>query len=96
MAKSNPRKGVSDKQQRRIAKDAGVVGGSARIRNTRIPVWVLENYRRLGMTDRQLLEGYPTLTSEDLIAAWEYAESHKKEIDRLIKKNEQGDEGFAE
>ena len=28
---------------------------------TRIPVWLLERYRRLGVTERDLLDSYPTL-----------------------------------
>ena len=29
------------------------------MRNTRIPVWVLESFRRLGMNESRLLDNYP-------------------------------------
>jgi uncharacterized protein (DUF433 family) len=45
----------------RIEKTPGIVGGDARIAGTRIPVWVLENYRRLGLSEARILENYPSL-----------------------------------
>src|SRR3569833_3023893 len=56
-----------------IRKSPGVCGGEACIRNTRIPVWVLEGYTRLGLSGAQLLGAYPTLTRDDLLAARAYA-----------------------
>ena len=43
------------------------------MRNTRIPVWVLESFRRLGMNESRLLDNYATLTPTDLANAWAYA-----------------------
>ena len=40
------------------------------MRNTRFPVWVLENFRRLGMNESRLLDNYATLTPTDLANAW--------------------------
>jgi uncharacterized protein (DUF433 family) len=71
-------------------------GGDACVRDTRIPVWVLVNYRRLGGADAGLLRDYPSLTPADLQAAWEYAAAHADEIDRAIRENEEGDEGLVE
>ncbi|TAF02376.1 MAG: DUF433 domain-containing protein, partial [Nostocales cyanobacterium] len=59
-------------------------GGHACIRNTRIPVWVLVSLRQQGANDRELLQNYPNLTPEDLIAAWEYYEQHNSYYSRLI------------
>lgn len=67
-----------------VQKTPGVCGGHACIRNTRIPVWVLFSLRQQGANDRELLENYPSLTSEDLIVAWEYYEQHTSEIDLVI------------
>ena len=39
---------------------------------TRVPVWVLEQSRRLGMSEDELLRSYPTLRAEDLVNAWAY------------------------
>jgi len=71
-----------------IEKSPGVVGGEARIVRTRIPVWVLENYRRLGWSEAQLLDNYPTLRAADLVNAWAYADAHPEEISRAIRENE--------
>src|ERR1700722_7872921 len=65
-----------------------VCGGEACIVRTRIPVWLLENARRSGVTEQVLLAAYPTLRAEDLVNAWNYARSHGTEIDRQIHENE--------
>jgi uncharacterized protein (DUF433 family) len=72
-----------------IEKTPGVVGGSARIARTRIPVWTLESYRRQGLTDAQLLDSFPSLRAVDLAAAWAYAEAHPSEIERDIQENDE-------
>jgi uncharacterized protein (DUF433 family) len=66
----------------------GVVGGDPCIRRTRIPVWGLEEYRRLGVSEADLLENYPSLTLEDLGNAWAYVRAHRDEIDRQIAEQE--------
>jgi uncharacterized protein (DUF433 family) len=64
-----------------IRKTPGVSGGEACVRSSRISVWTLVNSRRLGLSKRQLLADYPTLTADDLHAAWEYYVLHPQEID---------------
>ena len=71
-----------------IRKVAGVCGGEARIRDTRIPVWTLVAYCNQGATDSELLGNYPGLTLKDLSAAWDYYENNQTEIDRLIDEDE--------
>lgn len=71
-----------------IEKIPGVAGGEACIVRTRIPVWVLENYRRLGWSEAHLLENYPTLRAADLVNAWAYVDAHRTEIDQAIQENE--------
>ena len=71
-----------------IESTENVCGGSARIVRTRIPVWVLEQARRLGTSEAELLTAYPTLRAEDLANAWAYVRSHREEIDREIQENE--------
>jgi uncharacterized protein (DUF433 family) len=66
----------------------GVCGGEPCIVRTRIPVWVLEQARRLGVSEAELLLSYPTLRAEDLANAWAYARSHREEINRQIEENE--------
>ncbi len=79
-----------------ISKKPDRCGGDACIRETRIPVWVLENFRRLGSSDADLLQWYPGLTPADLEAAWEYAAAHVDEMDEVIRENEEGEEGLVE
>jgi uncharacterized protein (DUF433 family) len=65
-----------------------VCGGEACIVRTRIPVWLLENARRSGVTEQVLLAAYSALRAEDLVNAWNYAPSHAAEMDRQIHENE--------
>ncbi|MCC6366212.1 MAG: DUF433 domain-containing protein [Bryobacterales bacterium] len=71
-----------------IESNPGVCGGEPCIVRTRIPVWVLEQARRLGATEEQLLHSYPTLRAEDLANAWAYVRSHVAEINEQIRENE--------
>jgi uncharacterized protein (DUF433 family) len=65
-----------------------VCGGEACIVRTRIPVWLLEQARRLGSSEQTLLAAYPSLRAEDLVNAWAYARSHVAEIEAEIRENE--------
>jgi uncharacterized protein (DUF433 family) len=67
----------------------GVSGGEPCIIRTRIPVWILEQARRLGSTEADLLRSYPALRAEDLANAWAYVRAHQEEIDRQIRENEE-------
>jgi uncharacterized protein (DUF433 family) len=49
-----------------INKTPNVVGGNARIRNTRIPVWSLVQAHQMGANDLELLEAHPELTQTNL------------------------------
>ena len=66
----------------------GVCGGGPCIVRTRIPVWVLEQGRRLGASEADLLRSYPALRAEDLANAWAYVRAHRNEIDAQIQENE--------
>ena len=71
-----------------IESNANVCGGGPCIVRTRIPVWLLEQARRLGTTEAVLLRSYPTLRAEDLANAWSFVRAHRAEIDRQITENE--------
>lgn len=71
-----------------IESRAGVCGGEPCIVRTRIPVWLLEQARRLGTSEADLLRAYPTLRAEDLANAWAYVRCHGDEIARQITENE--------
>ena len=72
-----------------ISKTPNVCGGRARVRNTRIPVWLLVSFHQDGLSDATLLEYYPTLTAADLDAAWVYYADNPAEIDEAIRANEE-------
>lgn len=74
-----------------VQKTPGVCGGHARMRNTRIPVWTLISFRQQGADDAELLQNYPSLTPQDLRAAWDYYEQHRAEIDQAIAAQHQDD-----
>jgi uncharacterized protein (DUF433 family) len=65
-----------------------VCGGEPCIVRTRIPVWLLDRARRLGLSEQALLAAYPSLRAEDLVNAWAYARSHAAEIEAQIRENE--------
>lgn len=65
-----------------------VCGGEPCIVRTRIPVWVLVQARKHGLTDADILHSYPTLHAEDLAAAWSFYRAHRETIDREITENE--------
>jgi uncharacterized protein (DUF433 family) len=66
----------------------GVSCGEPCIVRTRIPVWILENARRLGTSEAELLKCHPSLRAEDLTNAWAYVRSHREEIEQQIQENE--------
>ncbi len=72
-----------------IQKTPNVVGGDACIRRTRIAVWMLVGYKKLGLTDDELLGVYPGLSREDLAVAWEYYAANGDEIERAIRENDE-------
>ena len=72
-----------------IEKTPGVCGGDACIVGTRIPVWVLVNYRRLEVSDAELLNCYPSLRVTDIENAWAYYEANVDEIETAIRENEE-------
>lgn len=59
-----------------------VLGGEACIVRTRIPVWVLIQARKLGMSEVAMLHSYPSLRAEDLVNAWAYYCAHHEEIEQ--------------
>ncbi len=69
----------------------GVMGGDACLTKTRIPVWLLVSYQQQGMSDGQILEGYPDLTATDLVAVWAYANVYADEVEAALQAQEDTD-----
>ena len=72
-----------------VESNPNVCGGEPCIVRTRIPVWLLEQARRLGTSEADLLRAYPSLRAEDLANAWAYVRSHRAEIEQQIRENEE-------
>ena len=70
-----------------IVKTPGVVGGRARVNNTRLAVWLLIGWIQMGWTDEDLLEGYPSLTPESIAAVKAYYATNQEEVDQDIAEN---------
>ena len=71
-----------------IERISAVAGGVACIARTRIPIWLLEQTRRLGATEADLLRAYPSLRAVDLTNAWAYVQTYPNEIDEAITEND--------
>ena len=71
-----------------IESNPAVCGGEPCVVRTRIPVWLLVQLQRLGMSEVELLRNYPSLRAEDLANAWVYARQHREEIQQQIVDNE--------
>ena len=72
-----------------IDSNPDICGGEPCIVRTRIPVWVLVQSKRLGMSEADLLHAYPTLRAEDLANTWAYSRTHRDEIEQQIRENEE-------
>lgn len=66
-----------------------VCGGEPCIVRTRIPVWTLEQARRQGIREAELLRSYPSLTATDLANAWAFVRQYHEDIAQQIRDNEE-------
>lgn len=48
----------------------------------------LVEWKKLGVSDRRILEHHPDLTPADLEVAWAYYASHREDIDRILQEIE--------
>jgi uncharacterized protein (DUF433 family) len=65
-----------------------VCGDEPRIWGTSIPVWTLEQARRPGMTEGEILDAYPGLRAADPVNAWAFVAEHAEATSRQIQENE--------
>lgn len=65
-------------ENNRITVDPRILVGKPVIRGTRIQVYLVLNLLANGKTVGDILEDYPELTKEDILAAINYAASHMK------------------
>ena len=74
-----------------IDADPAICGGDPCIARTRIPVWLLVQFRQSGMSESDLLKNYPSLSASDLTNAWAYYALNKAAIDAQIRQNEEAE-----
>jgi len=55
--------------QKRIHSDPEILSGKPVVRGTRIPVYVIVDFFRSGITEAEIVDDYPDLTVEDVRAA---------------------------
>jgi uncharacterized protein (DUF433 family) len=72
-----------------IRSTPGVMGGDACVRGSRIPVWMLVEYKQQGLSDSELLYNFPSLTAADLTATWDYFASHTEEVEAQRRRHEE-------
>jgi uncharacterized protein (DUF433 family) len=61
----------------RITRNAEVLGGKPIIRGTRVAVDLIVDFIADGLTPEQIVEDYPDLTREDVLAALAFSESRR-------------------
>lgn len=64
--------------EERIIVDPNILVGKPVVRGTRIPVYLILNLLANGKSINDIIEDYPELTTEDIIAAIKYAASHMR------------------
>jgi uncharacterized protein (DUF433 family) len=70
----------ADLTSSRVVRRPGVRSGQPIIRGTRITVWDILGWLAAGATESQVLEDYPDLTRDDLLAALQFAYSLKDKL----------------
>lgn len=63
----------------RITIDAEICGGEPCIKGTRIPVHIILSHLATGEDYKTILENFPAITKEDILACLEYASYLTKE-----------------
>jgi uncharacterized protein (DUF433 family) len=64
---------ILEKMESRITIEPGKRSGQPCIRGLRITVWDVLNWLAAGMSERQILDDYPELESDDFRAVYEFA-----------------------
>jgi uncharacterized protein (DUF433 family) len=72
-----------------IESHPGICGGEPCPVRTRIPVWALEQSRRLGMSEAELVRADPILRAEDLANASAFVRVNLEEFGLQIHENEE-------
>lgn len=65
----------------------GFCGGRPKISSTRLPVWVIVGYHKMGLSDDEIMMLYPYITAAQYYDALSYYYDHKDEVDDFLAQN---------
>lgn len=71
-----------------ISNQKGVCGGRSIIVGTRIPVWSVIKWYKIGMSVEEIIREFPQLTPSQVHDAFSYYYDNQEEIERDIIENE--------
>ena len=71
-----------------ISSKKGICGGRSVIERTRIPVWSIIKWYRLGMSFEEILKEFPKLNPAQIHDAFSYYYDNQEEIEKDIMDNE--------
>ncbi len=74
-----------------ISRKKGVCGGRSVINGTRIPVWSIIKWYKLGMPVEDIIREFPQLTPSQIHDAFSYYYDNQDEIEKDIVENEDED-----
>lgn len=75
-----------------MVKTKGICGGEPVIKGTRMPVRIVTECWRSGLSPEEIRHSYPQLELASIFDALSYAEDHEEQIDRLIERHRQAHE----
>ncbi len=70
-----------------ITRKKGVCGGRSIIEGTRMPVWSIIKWYKIGMSIEEILRGFPHLTPSQVYDAFSYYYDNQSEIEMDIAEN---------
>ena len=71
-----------------ISKKKGVCGGRSIIEGTRVPVWSIIKWHKLGVSIEEIIREFPQLAPSQIHDAFSYYYDNQKEIEKDIADNE--------
>jgi len=71
-----------------VMQKKGVCGGRSIINNTRIPVWSIIKWYKIGMSLEEIMREFPQLTPAQIHDAFSYYYDNREEIEKDILDNE--------
>ena len=79
---------VKEKKHFYIVSNKEICGGSPIIKNTRITVWSIIKWYKIGFSIEEILREFPQLTPSQIHDAFSYYYDNKESIEKEIEENE--------